>query len=652
MPQVPAGYLADNTPLTGMEAALLVSVNGWAKDNSSWYNSRTKIVISFYMSLVIFFLGLFIEVLFFIGLLFAIASGFLLKNAKPTAMKFAKFGGTTHSIIDWDGNFHFITKNPKLHSNFTVREGITRRKRHNPDEYFNPDPWANGDDEFHRLSLSSFEEFIVSENNNLQMISGSKSHQQRVSILDEADSRDLLKYVIPYFHESHFGEDIQHFSKQVDIAQYNDSRASLDWIKGTINHNVNSISSSLSEIYAEKEEYSDWLNHIKSRCEQLSAISFDSNIQGWNKSLVGLFDTERSLEQSVAADVIAQEESVKREMEQAESRLREKKSDFELQLAEKHETLSRNSAEIDGMIAAQIQTIANIQSLTPSPTITLESKYGVASGGGGVVGSSGGRISAVHTTIQSHFYDIVNPAYPVLQGVEQIASGELNRYKAMKQAVQNEIEELSGAFNRRNEQMRKQQEERLKEIEMAKERAISAIRKDSTEVLSIQYCDGDSDVNPWSTLNRINNLSWLRPYVIVLNLMERYNEIESKFESLEVEINQETNFIYSKLSKNNAGDYQVPKFNHHWVVIGDNAFSEIICSDMIDFDYSSKVQIERGSTYEQLGIEPEDIIPQHISSTNITSCLYKLMLRGAVSPNVYQSITRFSKSTLRGVSNV
>ena len=304
MPDVPAGYLADNSPLTGMEAAILVSVNGWAKDNSKWYKYRKQVLYSFYMSIFTTFLGIFINILFIVGIIFASISGFLLKNAKPTAMKFAKFAGTTHSIIDWNGSYHFITKNSQLYSSFTVRQGISRRKNHNPDEYFNPDPWVNGDDEFHRLSLPSFEGFIDSEKNNFQMISGGEFYQQSVSILNESNSRDLLRYIIPYFHESHFGEDIQQFTKQVDLKELNDANVNLNWITETINHNVKSISNSLSEIHSEKHQYNEWLSHIKSRCEQLSAISFDSNVQGWNKSLVGLHNTERSLEQSVAADVI------------------------------------------------------------------------------------------------------------------------------------------------------------------------------------------------------------------------------------------------------------------------------------------------------------------------------------------------------------
>ena len=84
---------------------------------------------------------------------------------------------------------------------------------------------------------------------------------------------------------------------------------------------MNSITRSLTEIDEEMLQYVSWTIHVKNRCEQLSSISFDSTQLGWDNSLVGLLDAERSLELSVAADVIAQEEAVKREMENAEAQV-------------------------------------------------------------------------------------------------------------------------------------------------------------------------------------------------------------------------------------------------------------------------------------------------------------------------------------------
>ena len=60
MPDVPAGYLADNSPLTGLEAAILISVNDWAKENSKWYSYRKKVSYCFLASLGIIIFGMFV----------------------------------------------------------------------------------------------------------------------------------------------------------------------------------------------------------------------------------------------------------------------------------------------------------------------------------------------------------------------------------------------------------------------------------------------------------------------------------------------------------------------------------------------------------------------------------------------------------------
>ena len=41
MHAVPAGQLSDGSPLTGLEAAVLISVDGWAKENTDWFKYRS-----------------------------------------------------------------------------------------------------------------------------------------------------------------------------------------------------------------------------------------------------------------------------------------------------------------------------------------------------------------------------------------------------------------------------------------------------------------------------------------------------------------------------------------------------------------------------------------------------------------------------------
>ena len=113
MSTIPSGYLFDNTPLTGMESAILISVDNWAKENTSWYRFRNILKTCTYLSVVITLILIFIfPSLSFIGILFFLSSIFLLKSSKPEPIKFLNYAGTLHNMINWKGNYHFITKNP------------------------------------------------------------------------------------------------------------------------------------------------------------------------------------------------------------------------------------------------------------------------------------------------------------------------------------------------------------------------------------------------------------------------------------------------------------------------------------------------------------------------------------------------------------
>jgi len=649
MAAIPAGVLVDKSPLTGMEAAVLISADGWAKENTDWYNYRKILQLGMGLSTIVFFFGFVIDVLFAVGLLLLLLLFVLIISSKPTSMKFPKFAATAHNLVDWKGNYHFITKNLNYFTTFHVRESLLDRRKHDSASIVSANEWQSGDDEFHYLSSKSFNFFINDEKQNLQSSKGGTIYEQPVQILQQPRSSIVLSRIINGFANSHFGEDVTHLANDVDSKEASEVRGLFDWVDATLTHNINSIGRSIQEIYSERAQYESWVSHVKSRCEQISAVSFDSTKLGWNNSIIGLSQAENSLEQSVASDVIAQEEAIKREMENSEAKLREKRADFELQIAETHENLTRKSHEIEGMIVAQQATLNNIQSIDVNPVITMQSKYGVTSGGGGSIGQGSGYISSVSTSVQTDYYEIENPGYKTMLGIETIAKGELQRSYEMKKGITTELGELDGAFQRRNEQMKKQQEERLKEIELAKQRALHAIRKDSREVLSIEQMGGTDERNPWADLTSRNLSIWLRPFYALSNLLNHYNLVVGQFEGFEVEINNESNSIVNKLRLNTTGPYQYGKLIHHWVVIGGKAFSEIQSLAPVVFENSSKLQIETGETFDTLGLNPNDIVPRSLQLTNLESCLLSLVSRGAISQEVFQLIIKFKKTSLKGV---
>jgi hypothetical protein len=152
-----------------MESATLISIDNWAKENTDWYNTRKKLKTCLFIGIATTLIALFIEalVLLTIGSVLMILFFFLLGSSKPQPVRFPMYAGTIHNMIDWKGNYHFITKNPSYSAQFVIRQGIDDRTPHNPRNIESTDIWTSGDDEFHNLSVDSFHSFIKQEKYNL-----------------------------------------------------------------------------------------------------------------------------------------------------------------------------------------------------------------------------------------------------------------------------------------------------------------------------------------------------------------------------------------------------------------------------------------------------------------------------------------------------
>ena len=141
------------------------------------------------------------------------------------------------------------------------------------------------------------------------------------------------------------------------------------------------------------------------------------------------------------------------------------------------------------------------------------------------------------------------------------------------------------------------------------------------------------------------------PYKILSDLLREYNSILEEFQNFEVQINNENHIIDSTLSLNTTGQYQTSKLSHHWVIINGNPYSEIISTQPIIFDNTSKLQIEKGPTFDYLGMTNADISPLKLNYQNMESCIFNLVRRNAISLDVYKSLIKFKKITLSGVLN-
>lgn len=647
MAVIPAGTLPDGTPLTAMEASVLVGINKWSDENLEWFRKRKLFINVRNVLLLCLSLGFFYPPLFLIVILLLILVSYTLKYHTPGHLSLPMIGVSTHNLVNWGGRNFFITKNEGLQTNLDLYGNSPIRNPHVFDNVQASSKWTQGDGDYHFLSLDSFNSFIENESLNLQNLNQLPFTNIRLPILEFNSASILGNQFVEDFSSHHFGEDVVGVAIQVDGMESSTALDGLNWIKSVSEYNNDLFKRQLQDINQERFPYSSWTNHVFERCSKMSAIAFDSNLQGWNQSLIGLDESERSLENSVASDVIAQEEAVKRELEKSEAKLREKKADFELQNMELNIELNRKLSEIEGMIGVSQSVIKRLQYLDVPEKIVLQTSYGVTTGGGGRLMASGGVISAVDTRVQTDYYSIENPASKTIEGLKELAVGDLNQFLGQKTSVNNRLSELDGSFQIRIDRMKEQQHLRLKEIELAKERAVRAIKKDSIEVRSIEHLGGDQSTNPFQSLKRLNLNLWLRPYASLSSLLSEYDSISNQLESSQNIIVSENEAVCRFLLDQNPNQLNQEIFYHHWLSLPSGLYSEIICMGPVDFDGISNVQIEVGPSLHLLGVQKEDIDHVKIGSRNLESAIFSLYKRGVLSDLIWDSIIKYKKIVLR-----
>jgi hypothetical protein len=647
MAVIPAGTLPDGTPLTAMEASVLVGINKWSDENLEWFRKR-----KFFMNIRIGFmlclgLGFLHPSLFFIFILLLLSVSYTLKNHTPGNLSLPMIGVSSHNLVNWNGKNFFITKNVRLSTNLDVYGDIPSRNPHVFADIQASSEWVRGDSEYHQLSIDTFNSFIENESLNVENLNAMNFHNIQLPILEFGSASLLENLLIGDFSSHHFGEDVSGFASVVDTLETTNALEKLDWIQVVYEYNEELSQKQVQNIDDERLPYLSWTSHVKDRCSKLSDIAFDSNLQGWNQSKLGLDASEQSLENSVASDVIAQEESVKRELEKSEAKLREKKADFELQNMELNIDLNRKLSELDGMIDVSQSVIKRLKYLDVPEQLVLQTSYGVTTGGGGRLMASGGVISAVDTKVKTDYYSIDNPASKTIEGLKVLAVGDLNQYMDQKTAIINRISELDGSFQIRIDRMKEQQNLRLKEIESAKERAVRAIKKDSIEVRSIELLGGSQSDNPFQSLKKLNRNLWIRPYTILSSLLSKYDSISDQFKSAQNNISSHNESVMRFLLHNNTTQFNEQYFHHHWLVLPSGLYSEIICVGSVDFDGISNIQIEVGASLDLLGLHHEDVRPVDINTQNLESAIFSLYKRGVLSDSIMNSIIKFKKNILR-----
>jgi hypothetical protein len=649
----PAGKLSDLSPLTSTEAAVLIAVDQWAEENTSWYKKNKFLNLMIILSSVSAFGVLIHWIIGVISFLFLIISWFIKIQSKPVPVKVNQIAATSHSIAFWNKNPHLVSKNPQYATLLEIRQGIEDRTGHNPENFPAANQWRQGEDGYYQLSLDSLIQLNDDEIQFVNSVRTAPIHSISLNILTGHNAK-INEQMYGEFSNSHIGEDVAQIAFSIDEEEFSEVSNLYSWMNESFSHNKKVIDEAIQGMNENREIYEEWADHLREKGEFLNFITFDSTNQGWKKALKGLKKGEESLEKSVASEIIAQEQSVRREMEQAEAKMREKSADFRLSIAEEAERLGRRKEELRGMMAAQRSTLSKLQhvSVNTSDKITLQSVYGRTTGGGGFVGQQGGNISGVSTSVETHYYDIENPAISTINGIIELASGELTRYQKMDETLESEIEGLSGAFERRSAQMKKQQQERLDELETAKERAVHAIRKDSREVRSIENQTVESQNRPWKKLEERSLITWNRPFSIVNEQIIIHNKFTQETNRLKIDIENEITGIEQYMQTPTINTrIDTNKVTHHWVVINGKPFSEILSQKPVEFNSHSDIQVEEGETGFILGVKQSDIKGYNLDPNQINSAIITLSRRGAIENEVFKILSKIKTPQIVNAKN-
>ena len=648
MAVLPAGQVPGGPPLTACESAVLIAIDEWANDNTEWFNYTNTLKGTIGFGFVLFVVGIVFPPLLVLGILFTLIPYLILRKKFPSPVVVPPISATRHFFVNAFGNKNIVTQNSSLFTGATFSEALVQRDGHNPLNYIEENDWLKGFHSSGDLSFTGMKGLVNEDEAFIYKLQHLPRHDLQLQLVNQS-LRNLRPNIISSFDSTSVYESVEHFAMDFDKNIAETTQSNIDFVQNTLRHNDSLAERIHSEMLADMEQYNQWIVQLKESGNYYFSLGQNSTNIGWERGIMGLNQAQKSLENYVAADIIAQEESVNREIEQAESRMREKSADFQLQIAEEQEKLNRRLLEVNGMVDAQSRVVHTLSGMDIPRTLTYQSTYGVTSGGGGSVSQGGGYISSVTTSVKTDFYEVRNPAIDTVDGLVVVAKGDLKRYEGMKSSLNNEIGQLSSSYGRMVSHLKEQQEKRLEELSEAKERAINAILKDSHQVKDIQRTSVKDGLSPFERMNELVMEIWLRPTMQLNDFFSEYRTLVTIMENYRSQIHSQSSQISHSLSGHAYNDLNSNYITQHWVIYADNLVSEIIPITKIEFNEQRSVQIEQGSSMEVFGLNPSQVVRHHLELSAIQNAILRLQSLGLVDEKVVLALTKAKENQLQVV---
>jgi len=630
----PAGWSAVGAPLTCTETAIAIGLTSWAKKNRRWY----MLMITRNVCYGLFFgFGVFMLLTPYFGILavvFGLVGIGIHTTSNPENIEFPNVGITTHGWAKFGPAWHLVSPSVSEGIDFEIFSKISHREPHSPTDHIESNPLRVSEFNQH-LSVESLDSLLESEKNFLRAVNNTEIHNIRLPVLSHSGADQLEPYII-----SNFPDEAQQTIAGLSITELdqpllNIAQEQIDWFSQVNQHNLHSMESVRESQLIDIKPYTEWSDSLFQEGLEKSTIVFDSTQQGWNNSTQGVDAAEEALERSVAADIIAQQEAVQRDMERAEEQIREKEAEIEIENTRQMEQLEIQLNQVKAQIETIKKQVNRIQSIPVDAQLTLYYAYGDTYGGG--------ANSSVSTRQIRESYQIPNPAWATRQAIAELAIGEQSSLLVKHQFVQSQIENIEGMKGRMMENLNEKKNERLERLEESKKRAMRAIRKDANEVRSLEENNAELKVLLRETVQSF----WLQSHRFIEAKNDTFSSILSEISTIFNRIESSNNEAIEALRKSSLSKHGGVPYYQHWVVINGELYSDTRIHSIIDFSKnSSPLTIKAGPAREQLGMKSLNTRVQFIPPHVFAASILRLMQTKVISAKFYSTISKLKVSSI------
>ena len=632
----PAGWSSHGAPLTCTETAIAIGLARWVGKNRRWHNAMIARNVCFGL-----FFGFATFSLFSMSfLVLSISSGLIGFGihlaSNPESVGFPSVAITTHGWAKFGPVNHLVSQSATQGIDLSIYTKIRERDSHTPSDHIESNQLRVSDSNNH-LSVASLKALLESEGQYLNLVQNTEIKDFRLAVMSLNGAQDLENHIVSQFPPSANQSLAGVAVTELDQPMINLAQDQIDWFVNVNQYNTGVIERAQTNQLIDCEPYQKWSESLYEGGLNRTKIVLDSTLQGWMNSTHGVDAAEDALERSVAAEIIAQQEAVQRDMERAEEQIREREAEIEIENTRQREQLEIQWDQLQAQIDAVGRQVNKIQSIPIDSQLQLKYAYGDTYGGGGD--------SSVSTRPNVESYWVPNPAHSTRQAIVELAIGDQKSLAGKQNYVKKQIENIEGMKERMMEHLAEKKNERLARLEESKQRAMRAIRKDANEVRSLENIHYQLN----NSLREIVGSFWLQSHRHVDGVLSNFQSLSTNIGEHFSRIQSSNDGAVETLRRSPLSQHGGTPLYHHWVAIGGKLYSDTRVHSMIDFKKNSKpLSINTGLAQGHLGLTPQYVSIQPLPLGVFFPSLQRLKEVGIIDINFFNKVSKLKISSIIG----